>query len=126
GRGELLEEIQLDLSAYKFLIVHPGIHIDTGRAFLNVIPGNPERSVKEVVTGPIQKWKDELTNDFEKVIFTQHREIVEIKDTLYINGATYASMSGSGSTVYGIFPKEKELAFSFPATYFVKELPCQA
>jgi len=124
GRGEILEEIQLDLSPYKFVIVNPGIHIDTGRAFLNIHPELPERSVKEIIAGPIQKWKDELSNDFEKVIFAQHREIVDIKDTLYIHGAVYASMSGSGSTVFGIFPKDQKLELTFPAHYFVKELPC--
>jgi len=124
GRGEILEEIQLDLSPYKFVIVNPGIHIDTGRAFLNIHPELPERSVKEIIAGPIQKWKDELSNDFEKVIFAQHREIVDIKDMLYIHGAVYASMSGSGSTVFGIFPKDQKLELTFPAHYFVKELPC--
>jgi 4-diphosphocytidyl-2-C-methyl-D-erythritol kinase len=124
GRGEILEEIQLDLSPYKFVIVNPGIHIDTGRAFLNILPAPTERSVKEIIAGPIQKWKDELSNDFEKVIFAEHREIVDIKDTLYIHGAVYASMSGSGSTVFGIFPKDQKPEISFPPNYFVKELPC--
>jgi 4-diphosphocytidyl-2-C-methyl-D-erythritol kinase len=122
GRGEKLEELVLDLSAYKFVIVNPGIHIDTGRAFLNIVPRVPEKSVKEIAAYPIEKWKDELHNDFEKVIFKQHREIVDIKDSLYVAGATYASMSGSGSTVYGIFPKDKKIALNFPSHYFVKEL----
>lgn len=122
GRGELLEEIKLDLSAYKLIIVNPGIHLDTGRAFLNISPVIPEKSVKEIISSPIEKWKDELQNDFEKVIFKQHREIVDIKNNLYRAGAIYASMSGSGSTVYGIFGKDKEVELSFPANYFVKEL----
>jgi 4-diphosphocytidyl-2-C-methyl-D-erythritol kinase len=122
SRGEKLEEIQLDLSAYKFIIVNPGIHIDTGRAFLNIIPAEPEKSVKDVIAGPVHKWKDELKNDFEKIIFLQHREIVDIKDTFYSKGAIYASMSGSGSTVFGIFPKEQQVDISFPVNYFVKEL----
>ncbi len=123
GRGEILEEIQLDLSAFKFIIVNPSIHIDTGRAFLNMTPSKPEKSVKEIIAGPMEKWKDELKNDFEKIIFKQHREIVDIKDSLYRHGALYASMSGSGSTVFGIFSKEQQLQLSFPANYFVKELP---
>jgi len=124
GRGEKLEEIQLDLSAYKFFIVNPGNQVDTGRTYLNMIPAKPDKSVKEVIAGPIHKWKDELKNDFEKTIFLQHREIVDIKDMLYIKGAIYASMSGSGSTVFGIFPKDKKIELSFPGNYFVKELPC--
>jgi len=63
-----------------------------------------------------------LQNDFEKIIFRQHRAIVDIKDELYKAGATYASMSGSGSTVFGIFPKDEEIHHSFPSKYFVKEL----
>ncbi len=122
GRGEMLEETAVDLSTYKFVIVNPGIHVDTGRAFLNMVPQVPERSIKEIVSYPIERWKDELHNDFEKVIFKQHREIVDIKDSLYVAGASYASMSGSGSTVYGIFPKDKKIELNFPSTYFVKEL----
>ncbi len=122
GTGELLEEIVPDLSAYKFVIVNPGIHIDTGRAFLEIVPAIPATSVKEIIKRPVERWKDELTNDFEKPVFQKHREIVDIKDELYRNGAVYASMSGSGSTVYGLFPKEQPLQLSFPPQYFVKEL----
>ncbi len=122
GRGEILEEIQLDLSLFKIVIVNPRIHIDTGRAFLNMTPSKPEKTVKEIIAGPIESWKDELINDFEKIIFRQHHEIMEIKESLYRNGAIYASMSGSGSSVFGIFPKEQQLQLTFPANYFVKEL----
>ena len=124
GRGEILEEIQLDLSLFKFIIVNPRIHIDTGRAFLNMTPSKPEKSVKEIIAGPLESWKDELINDFEKIIFQQHHEIMEIKDSLYRNGAIYVSMSGSGSTVVGIFPKDQPLQLSFSVNYFVKELYC--
>lgn len=124
GRGEILEEIQLDLSLFKFIIVNPRIHIDTGRAFLNMTPSKPEKTVKEIIAGPLKSWKDELINDFEKIIFQQHHEIMEIKDSLYRNGAIYASMSGSGSTVVGIFPKDQPLQLSFSVNYFVKELYC--
>lgn len=122
GRGEMLEEISLDLSAYQFVIVNPGIHIDTGRAFLGVSPRQPARSVKELIAGPPERWKDELINDFEQPIFKLHPEIVEIKDELYRTGATYASMSGSGSTVYGMYPKDQVPALHFPSSYFVKTI----
>lgn len=123
GRGEFLEPVNLDLSAYKLVIIYPGIHINTGQAFLHINPALPERSVKEIILDPMETWKDQLRNDFENPIFKQHREIVDIKDQLYIAGAIYASMSGSGSTVYGIFLKQKKLQLSFPAHYFVRELP---
>lgn len=122
GRGEILEEIHLDLSPYKLLIVNPGIHVDTGRAFLSIVPGPAEKPLKEIITGPVERWKDDLKNDFEKPTFKQYPAIVDIKDTLYSKGAIYASMSGSGSTVFGIFPKEKNIAISFPEHYFVREL----
>ncbi len=122
GRGEICEEIDLDLSQYKFVIVNPGIHIDTGRAFLDIRPAEPERPLKEVIKEPVEKWKDVLFNDFEKVLFKKHWEVVDIKDELYKDGAIYASMSGSGSTVYGIFRKDKKLNINFPKHYFVKEM----
>lgn len=125
GKGEKLEEIQIDLTAYKIVIVNPCIHIDTGRAFLNITPSLPEKPLREIITGPMQNWKEELKNDFEKIMFRQYQEISDIKDYLYSAGAIYASLSGSGSTVFGIFPKEKDLQLSFPANYFVKELLSQ-
>ncbi|MFN8289616.1 MAG: 4-(cytidine 5'-diphospho)-2-C-methyl-D-erythritol kinase [Chitinophagaceae bacterium] len=121
GRGEKLEVIHLDLDNYTFVVVNPGIHIDTGLAFLNITPSAPPRSVKEIITTiPIERWKDELRNDFEKVIFPRYNEIVEIKDSLYHTGALYASMSGSGSTVFGIFPPGHEPEISFPEHYFIR------
>lgn len=122
GRGEDLEEIELDLSGYRIVIVNPGIHIDTGRAFLDIRPSAKDKSIKAIINGPVDRWKDELCNDFEKIIFPQHRQIVDIKDQFYRKGALYASMSGSGSTVFGIFPKSKELKFDFPGDYFIKFL----
>ncbi len=122
GKGEMLEEIFLDLSAYKLVLVNPGIHVSTGDAFRYLRPQVPDKPLKEIIQYPVQKWKDELSNDFEKVIFKKHREVVDIKDSLYLSGAVYASMSGSGSTVFGLFPKLASPALSFPPGYFVKEL----
>jgi 4-diphosphocytidyl-2-C-methyl-D-erythritol kinase len=122
GRGEILEEIDLDLSAYKFVIVNPGIHINTGDTFVKLKPAIPEKSINEIIAQPIETWKYQLQNDFEKIVFKQYRESVDIKDTLYKMGAIYSSMSGSGSTVYGIFRKEQQLTLSFPERYFVKDL----
>ncbi len=122
GRGEILEEIPLDLSAYKLILVHPGIHIDTKSVFSTITPRLPEKPLGEILAGSIEKWKDELSNDFETTIFQQHPEIAAIKDNLYDKGAIYASLSGSGSTVYGLFLKEHQPQLLFPANYLVKEL----
>jgi 4-diphosphocytidyl-2-C-methyl-D-erythritol kinase len=109
GRGEILEEIDLDLSSYKIVIVNPGIHVNTAEAFSLVTPSLPATSLKEIISKDINEWKDILVNDFEAVVCNRYPSIKKIKETLYKNGAVYASMSGSGSTVYGIFSKENKL-----------------
>ncbi|NOT51260.1 MAG: 4-(cytidine 5'-diphospho)-2-C-methyl-D-erythritol kinase [Chitinophagaceae bacterium] len=126
GRGELLEEIEVDLSAFKFIIVNPGIHIDTGDMFKQIKPAIPKTSLREIINLPVEKWKDEMKNDFEEIVFALHPEIGNVKEELYKAGAVYASMSGSGSTVFGIFSKERSTSFSFPPDYFIKELTGQA
>jgi 4-diphosphocytidyl-2-C-methyl-D-erythritol kinase len=122
GRGEILEQTELDLSGYKFLIVHPPIHISTTWAFSTIKPLKPAKSIKQIIQQSISTWKAELINDFEKPVFESHPEIKNIKDKLYDAGAIYASMSGSGSAVYGIFKEEKTISISFPGNYFVKTL----
>jgi len=120
GRGEVMEEIPLDLSAYKFAVVNPGIHVNTGWAFSQITPSGGKPSLKNSVQLPVVEWREKLTNDFEEPVSRQFPEIGNIKKTLYQQGAVYASMTGSGSTVFGLFHKEVEPALSFPAHYFVK------
>ncbi|MBD0374169.1 MAG: 4-(cytidine 5'-diphospho)-2-C-methyl-D-erythritol kinase [Flavisolibacter sp.] len=121
GRGEQLEEVKLDLSTYKFIIVNPGIHIQTAWAFSQIKPLLNRKSLKEIITEPIESWKENLSNDFEPVIFSSFPEIESIKKSLYDAGAVYASLSGSGASVYGIFNKAHAVTLSFPPHYFVKE-----
>lgn len=120
GRGEVMEELPLDLSAYTFAIVNPGIHINTGWAFSQINPSAERESLKNSISLPIEAWRETLTNDFEAPVVQKYPEIGVIKQQLYQQGAVYASMTGSGSTVYGIFPKEAEPRLSFPEAYFVK------
>jgi 4-diphosphocytidyl-2-C-methyl-D-erythritol kinase len=122
GRGEIMEEIKINLRKYKFIIVYPCIHCSTVKAFSNIAPVFSEKSIKQIIQQPVQTWKDELKNDFENSVFAQHPEVKKIKDELYKKGALYASMTGSGSSVYGIFKSETSIQFSFPKNYFVKEL----
>ena len=119
GRGEVMEEMALDLSAFKFVIVNPKIHIGTGWAFGNITPAIPNRSIKEIIQQPISTWKDNLVNDFELPAIKHYPEIGAIKAELYRQGAIYCSMTGSGSTVFGIFEKGADLHLSFPQHYFV-------
>ncbi|MDQ3683188.1 MAG: 4-(cytidine 5'-diphospho)-2-C-methyl-D-erythritol kinase [Bacteroidota bacterium] len=120
GRGEVLESIEIDLRAYKIIVVNPGIHINTAWAFEHVIPRSNRISLKEITKEPLVKWKEALINDFEMPIFKYYPEIEKIKTSLYEHGAIYASMTGSGSTVYGLFPKDNSPVFKFPADYFIK------
>lgn len=121
GRGEILQPVSIDLSAYKIVIVNPGIHINTGWAFTQIKQEEPKTPFTEIFKMPVVEWKTHLVNVFEKPIFEKHPSIKEIKETLYQKGAVYASMSGSGATVYGLFKKSDILQFDFPAHYLVKE-----
>ena len=115
-KGEALESINLDLSQYYILIVYPPINSSTKEAYDGVIPKKTIKSAKEIVLNEtIENWKDVLVNDFEASIFKKYPEIENIKNALYQDGALYASMSGSGSAVFGIF-KEKPL-LEFPKNY---------
>jgi len=120
GRGEKMEEVELNLSAYKIFIVHPGIHISTAWAFSQIKPYSERRSLNETIQLPVHEWREHLKNDFEEVVMNQHPELKELKESLYNAGAMYASMSGSGSTFYGIFPKKSEPRFNFPSHYLIK------
>jgi 4-diphosphocytidyl-2-C-methyl-D-erythritol kinase len=125
GRGENLEEINLNLTGYKIIIIYPEIQINTGWAFSNIKPVIPAKSIKEIIKQPVSTWKEELKNDFETPVFSKYPEIKKIKDNLYNAGALYSSMSGSGSSVFGIFNSEKTIPLLLPENYFVKELACQ-
>lgn len=120
SRGEILEPVNLSLSGYKILLVNAGIHINTGETFKQIIPAIPAKKIKEIIQQPIESWKTELVNDFEKIIFKNYPEVKKIKEGLYENGAVYASMSGSGSTVYGIFKKDSIINYPGEPAYFYK------
>ena len=122
GRGELLEPISVDLSGYKLVIVNPGIHVNTAEAFSLLKPSPHSKSIKEIIRKPIETWKELLRNDFEEPVFKKFPVIEAIKAKLYESGAVYASMTGSGSTVYGVFRTAQEARIDLPPGYFVMEL----
>jgi 4-diphosphocytidyl-2-C-methyl-D-erythritol kinase len=103
GRGEILRPVTIFLNGLYLVLVNPGIMISTMEAYGNCVPAVPEKSLFETFRYPVSKWKELVFNDFEKTIFISHPEIKSIKQALYGSGAVYSSMSGSGSTVYGIF-----------------------
>ncbi len=122
GRGEILEPVRLDLSAYAFVVINPGIHVPTGQAFSWLTPAKPASSLKQLIRLPVDEWKDSIINDFQKPVADRHPEISTIIESLYSNGAVYASMSGSGSTVFGLFPKEQRPEIQIPAHYLIREI----
>jgi 4-diphosphocytidyl-2-C-methyl-D-erythritol kinase len=118
GRGELLHELSLDLSAFSILLVNPGIHVSTAQAFATIKPSSDRTSLKTLIQKPPAEWRNVIKNDFESATFSLHPEIGTIKESLYSNGAIYASMSGSGSSVFGLFEKGTKAIPSFPSHYF--------
>ena len=118
GRGEIIEQMSLDLSNYKLLLINPGIHVNTGWAFAQLHGKFTNTAVEKNIALPVTQWKDILFNDFEPPVFKKYPAIKKIKDDLYQQGAIYASMSGSGSTVYGIFEKNIIVKNNLPENYF--------
>ena len=110
GIGEKLQPISIDLSGCKMLVVRPNIPVSTKEAFSLITPQVPKKNCLDIVRQPIETWKDELVNDFERSVFAIHPEIGRLKEMMYEQGAVYAAMSGSGSSVFGLFsdtPDEK-------------------
>jgi len=103
GTGDRFQPVNLDLSEYEVLIVKPDISVSTPEAFKNIVPQKPSFNLKEIEKLPIEEWRSFIKNDFEKSVFEKYPEIKKLKNTLYEMGAVYASMSGSGSAVFGIF-----------------------
>ena len=114
GRGEILNALSLSLKEYQIILIHPSISISTAWAFRQIQPATKNKNIIEIIHQPIHSWKQELINDFEAPILSAHPILQSIKNELYEKGAIYASMSGSGSSFYGIFEKStKSLSFSF-------------
>ena len=103
GIGNLFEPVELSLKGYHIILIKPDIFVSTRDAFAEIKPVRPAVSLKEIVKQPMETWKNSMKNDFEDSVFKKFPEITAIKDELYDLGAVYAAMSGSGSSVYGIF-----------------------
>ena len=126
GIGENLAPVDNDennLEGYYLALVKPDVAVSTAEAFAGITPKKPVKNCRDIVRQPIDTWRTELTNDFEQTIFAIHPILATIKEKLYKNGALYAQMSGSGSTIFGIFgQKPKNLDDLFPDmfTYCVR------
>lgn len=117
GRGEVLSEFELDLSGHYLKLVNTGIHVSTKEAFSKVAFYPHERPVAEIVSQPIETWKNNLLNDFEASVFQYHPSLQQVKEKLYVEGAVYASMSGSGSTMFGIYKENPGFTFGNSAAF---------
>ncbi|MCX6271681.1 MAG: 4-(cytidine 5'-diphospho)-2-C-methyl-D-erythritol kinase [Bacteroidetes bacterium] len=106
GRGEVLTPLKVDLKGYHLVLVCPDLQVSTKQAFALVTPMERSDNLLDIISTPIQDWKDKLGNDFEVSVFSNHPSLRKIKDLLYRSGALYSSMSGSGSAVYGIFRED--------------------
>ena len=112
GIGERLLEVECSLTGKFILLVYPDIHISTKEAFSNIIPKKPIKPIEHIVSKQdISEWKTELKNDFEETVFELYPLLRELKNQLYESGALYASMSGSGSCMYGIFNENPLIDF---------------
>ncbi|MDH5380043.1 MAG: 4-(cytidine 5'-diphospho)-2-C-methyl-D-erythritol kinase [Cyclobacteriaceae bacterium] len=124
GRGTDLKEIPLYLSKYWLYVISPKIHISTSEAYGELTPEVPEKNLQDLIVMPLEEWKNNIKNDFEKGVFRKYPELNEIKNNLYKRGALYASLTGTGSSVYGIFAERPEMIKSdFPQFVLPLKLP---
>ena len=123
GRGEVLTPVELDLSGYYILICKPSIAVSTAQAYAKVHPQKPECPLREMLALPVKEWNGRIVNDFEAALFPDFPILQECKETLYRTGALYASLSGSGSALYGIYESKElyEQAHAFFTEHLVLE-----
>lgn len=118
GRGEVLTPLANNLSGLWVVLINLGYHVSTQAAYAGVMPSNDRASLESILGQPIDLWKDTLVNDFETSVFELHPDLAQVKTNLYNRGALYAAMSGSGSTMFGIF--EQPLSDLYPEAPFEK------
>ena len=121
GRGEILNPINLSLKGYTIVLVKPDVSVSTAEAYAGVTPHKPDMSLAEAVMRPVGEWKDCVFNDFETSVFKKYPLLADIKKKLYSLGADYAAMTGSGSTIYGLFRQPLDN----PADLFPGMFTCQ-
>ena len=119
GIGDILSPIEVKLAGYWLMLVKPPVSVPTKIAYSKVRPQKPQFSIPEIIDKPITEWKNMLFNDFEESVFSEYPIVGQLKQKMYDNGAIYASMSGSGSSVYGIFFNEPNVNENFTHDFFV-------
>ncbi len=122
GRGEIMTPIELDLSGYWLVLIKPDENVSTREAYAGIVPYIPERPLLERLAEPIERWQSSVKNDFERSVFAAHPAIGKVKQMLITAGATYASMSGSGSAVFGLFAEKDKAEKMREYTDYIFEL----
>jgi len=122
SKGNKLQDIPVMLKGYFLMLIYPGIQINTKNAYEEVIPGNKSVNLDKVILEPVEQWQYCIKNQFEESLFRKYPLLAEIKAEFYKMGAVYASMSGSGSALYGIFPSEIEIPSKFNSYFTHQEL----
>lgn len=117
GVGEIMTPLDINLSGNDILIVKPDVHVSTRDAFAGIKPRHPDFNLRHLNRLPLREWKYKIRNDFETTVFARHPEIGILKESLYGLGAEYASMSGSGSSVFGIFPDRDASAKAYETLF---------
>ncbi len=118
-KGDVFEEIDLPLTGTACVVVYPDLHISTAEAYGRIVPHAPRFPLREALAQPLNTWRETVSNDFETALTPAHPVLAEIKQQLYAAGATYASLSGSGSAVYGLWDGAAPAAMAWPAAYTV-------
>jgi 4-diphosphocytidyl-2-C-methyl-D-erythritol kinase len=119
-KGDVFEDITLNLAGTACMVVYPGLHISTAEAYARIVPQAPKYPLREALAHPMATWRTTVSNDFETALAPAHPVLTGIKQQLYAAGATYASLSGSGSAVYGLFEGVGEApALTWPTEYVV-------
>ncbi|MDR0973925.1 MAG: 4-(cytidine 5'-diphospho)-2-C-methyl-D-erythritol kinase [Prevotellaceae bacterium] len=109
GIGNIFSPVEVNLAGYGLLVVCPNVFVSTREAFAQVHPALPATDIREIIRRPVNEWRDALTNDFEQSVFPQYPALAALKQELYNQGAAYASMSGSGSSIYALFAPNAEI-----------------
>jgi len=119
-KGDVFQPISLSLAGTACVVVYPNLHISTAEAYARVAPRPPQHDLRMAIAAPMATWRDTVSNDFEEALTPAYPILYEIRQALYAADATYVSLSGSGSAVYGLFEgREEAPALAWPDSYQV-------
>jgi 4-diphosphocytidyl-2-C-methyl-D-erythritol kinase len=122
GTGNVFEPTTVSLEGWQLVLIKPDVKVSTAEAYASVKPEHPEQSLNNLIRLPVNDWKKGIINDFETYVFKKYPVVGTIKQQLYDKGAVYASMTGSGSAVYGLFEQPVDFRKDFPDFFYWSEM----